>query len=185
MTTQRNQPTCYLLGLGSNVKPRQNFPLIVLELLELGQKLALSRVIETEPVGIRSRNRFLNAAAALWTQLPPPELKRRCVAIEEKLGRDRTDPLRKFRDRPADIDILFTVETGTPHVPADKLPPEDYLRLPLLELLEYLGISTPEATPGLAAGVTLHIREVSFGQTPATIYRDRRTGEVVVVQDRS
>ena len=184
MTTRRNESTCYLLGLGSNVRPRQNFPLIVLELLDLGQKLALSRVIETEPVGFSSRNRFLNAAAALWTQLGPAELKRRCVAIEEKLGRDRTDPRRKLRDRPADIDVLLTVETDAPHVPADKLPREDYLRLPLLELLEYLGFSTPEATPGLPAGVPLRIGEVSFGQTPATIYRDCRTGEVVVVQDR-
>ncbi len=173
---------CHFLGLGSNVRPRENLPRIVEALLNLGSKLALSRVIETEPVGLPSRNRFLNAVAALWTDLSAERLKEACVALEIGLGRDRSDPQRKFRDRPADIDILFSLDPLNPGVPWSLLPREDYVRLPLFELFWHLQLVQFERAPNLPPGVPLRVAGTLLGQTPTTVYRDDRTGDVVVVQ---
>jgi len=181
---QHRNLSCHFLGIGSNLRPRENFPRIVDALLRLGPRLALSRVIETEPVGFPSENQFLNGVAALWTNLSPEQLKKACVAIEEKLGRDRTDPRRKFRDRPADIDILFSLAPSNPSVPWSSLPKESYVRLPLLELLSHLRLVSAEVVPELPPGVPLRVGGILLGEAPATIHRDDRTGDVVVVEHR-
>ncbi len=176
--------SCHFLGIGSNLRPNESFPKIVDELLRLGPRLAVSRVIETEPVGLPSENQFLNGAAALWADLSPEQLKKACVAIEEKLGRDRTDPRRKFRDRPADIDILFSLDPSNPSVPWASLPKQSYIRLPLLELLFHLGLVPAEVVPELPPGVPLRVGGILLGEAPTTIHRDDRTGDVVVVEHR-
>ena len=70
---------------------------------------AVSRAYEAEPVGSPGSPRFLNAAVAIRTPLPPGELKFRVFRpIETRLGRVRTsDP-----NAPRTIDIDLAIVDG-------------------------------------------------------------------------
>jgi 2-amino-4-hydroxy-6-hydroxymethyldihydropteridine diphosphokinase len=67
--------------------------------------VAVSTIRETEPVGILDQPRFLNAAAAIDTELPPRELLDRLLGIERRLGRTRSGP--RFGPRTIDLDLLL------------------------------------------------------------------------------
>jgi 2-amino-4-hydroxy-6-hydroxymethyldihydropteridine diphosphokinase len=66
--------------------------------------VAVSTVRETEPVEVVDQPRFLNAAAAVETELPARELLERLLAIERRLGRTREGP--RFGPRSIDLDLL-------------------------------------------------------------------------------
>lgn len=65
---------------------------------------AVSRSLETMPVGDRAGTRFLNAAAELETSLDPFALLDLLQSIENDLGRDRTI---RWGPRTIDLDLLY------------------------------------------------------------------------------
>jgi 2-amino-4-hydroxy-6-hydroxymethyldihydropteridine diphosphokinase len=68
--------------------------------------VALSPVVETEPVDVPDQPRFLNQVLAVDTGLEPRPLLDVCLAIERRLGRDRrSGPPRG--PRTIDIDLLL------------------------------------------------------------------------------
>ncbi len=157
----------YFIGLGSNIEPRQNFPLMLRALLQIAPTVHIGRVVQTEPVGVVGAP-FLNAVAALRADLAPGELKARFDTIEADLGRDRADPASKTRSRPADLDILFSLEPAAVSVPAALLPREPYVLPMLLELLALLGVAAEAEPPALAPGVRLSLNDLPFGEAPRT-----------------
>lgn len=167
----------YYLSVGSNIKPSQNVPKIIKALLDINASLIISRVVETEPVGICSSNRFLNCIVRLETHLLPHPLKQSLNHIEEMLGRDRTDPLKKVKDRTADIDILSMLEK--PFIHDTELPDEPYLRMIVLELLHQLGIGFALQIPSLPRGKQLKINNCEFGLHPTIL---TSTGESITTQ---
>ncbi|MCE9584071.1 MAG: 2-amino-4-hydroxy-6-hydroxymethyldihydropteridine diphosphokinase [Planctomycetes bacterium] len=93
------------IGLGSNLgRRRANLNAAIRALARLpGTRLAaLSRFIETEPVG-PPQPRFLNAAVLLETTLSPEELLGALLGIEAALGRIRDVPR---GPRCIDLDLL-------------------------------------------------------------------------------
>lgn len=171
----------YLLGIGSNLAPEANVPRMLVHLVRRFGAIALSRFYETVPVGMESERQFINFCAFIATDLEPEACKAACVEIEVALGRDRTHPSRKVRDRAADIDLLA-------HAGADGLWDElpilaDYFAQPAAELLAVLspGYAVPRAR-GLVRGFV--VGEARLGEAPATIHRDDRTGLIVVREDR-
>jgi 2-amino-4-hydroxy-6-hydroxymethyldihydropteridine diphosphokinase len=66
--------------------------------------VAVSSQRETDPVGYADQPRFLNAAAALETDLGPRELLDRLLDVERRLGRTRDGP--RFGPRTIDLDLL-------------------------------------------------------------------------------
>ncbi|WP_369026833.1 2-amino-4-hydroxy-6-hydroxymethyldihydropteridine diphosphokinase [Qipengyuania sp. RANM35] len=102
---------CYLIGIGSNMRvpgignPRAVIIRAVDALAELGMDVvAVSRVIETRPVGPASRS-YANAAAIVLTQLDPPEVLHLFKEIEAAFGRrHRGLP---WRARPLDLDLVL------------------------------------------------------------------------------
>ncbi len=62
-----------------------------------------SRLFSTVPVGMKSSNNYLNAVAALNTELPPDELLARLHEIEHDFGRRRTG---RWGPRTLDLDLL-------------------------------------------------------------------------------
>jgi 2-amino-4-hydroxy-6-hydroxymethyldihydropteridine diphosphokinase len=79
----------------------------------------LSPIYETEPVGGVPQDKFLNAAAEVYTALFPLGLLAVCKGIEDALGRVRTV---KWGPRTIDLDILLfdediigTAELTVPH----------------------------------------------------------------------
>ena len=96
----------YLCSIGSNLDPAHHVSLAVGELLARFGHLRLSSVIQTKPVGMRSRHDFLNCLFIVESELSPPQLKAEFVRMELAHGRDRSNPHSKVTDRPLDIDIL-------------------------------------------------------------------------------
>ena len=96
------------VGLGANLGDRSAMLRAALEQLAAEPGLAVvavSTVRETEPVGYLDQPRFLNAVAAIDTELPPRELLGRLLGIEGRLGRTRDGP--RFGPRTIDLDLLL------------------------------------------------------------------------------
>jgi 2-amino-4-hydroxy-6-hydroxymethyldihydropteridine diphosphokinase len=96
------------VGLGANLGDRAAMLRAALEQLaaEPGIELvAVSAFRETDPVGVADQPRFLNAAAAVETDLGPRVLLDRLLGIERRLGRTRAGP--RFGPRTIDLDLLL------------------------------------------------------------------------------
>jgi 2-amino-4-hydroxy-6-hydroxymethyldihydropteridine diphosphokinase len=96
------------VGLGANLGDRSAMLRAALEQLAVEpgvSVVAVSSVRETDPVGLVDQPRFLNAAAALDTELSPRVLLDRLLGIERRLGRTR-EGLR-FGPRTIDLDLLL------------------------------------------------------------------------------
>jgi len=173
-------PSGYLLGIGSNVAPEQNVPAVLKALLAISPQLYLSRVVRTVPEGMHSAHDFLNLVVLVATDLPPAALKETTNRIEEGLGRDRSAPDRKTRDRPADIDLLTRIsDARRTQLPMIK---ENYLRPLAEELLDYLQLRPLRMPNGVVTPIQLD--ELQLGETPTAIYRDDRTGLIRVGEQR-
>lgn len=102
----------YFLSLGSNLGDRQQQLTDAISLLNshVGNVIACSSVIETEPWGFESKNNFLNLVLQLHTTLKPHELLLATKQIERQLGRREKSSIVEgkvlYADRNIDIDIL-------------------------------------------------------------------------------
>ena len=117
--------------------------------------VAVSSVRETDPVGPVDQPRFLNAAAALDTELSPRELLDRLLGIERRLGRTREGP--RFGPRTIDLDLLLYGEEWLDE-PGLELPhPRLHERLfalePLFELDPSLVVPGHGALSEIIAGL--------------------------------
>jgi 2-amino-4-hydroxy-6-hydroxymethyldihydropteridine diphosphokinase len=99
----------YLIGIGSNINPADNVRRALELLRVLGGRLIVSRIVQTEPVGMTSRNTFYNLVAYLETPIKAGALKTQFNKMEESFGRNRADPLSAVKDRPLDLDILVQI----------------------------------------------------------------------------
>ena len=114
------EKTVYL-SLGSNVGDREaNLGSAIEKLAELGDVLAVSSFYETEPMEFTAQPWFLNCAVALRTKLMPKLFLSKALAIEQQMGRRRSQPK---GPRTIDIDILLfgnsvvhTAQLDVPHV---------------------------------------------------------------------
>jgi 2-amino-4-hydroxy-6-hydroxymethyldihydropteridine diphosphokinase len=168
----------YFVSVGSNLDPRANVVRVIEALLDRFGEVQLSRVIETEPAGFASAHRFLNLCASIRSDVDEAELKANFNALETNLGRDQSDPGKKLKDRPADVDILFKIPGNERGIRKELLPREPYVRPTLLELLDYLGIASGETSGALPEGVALASGDVPLGRRPVTLYRDPGTGQI-------
>ena len=94
------------IALGSNLGDRRAHLLWAAEALAGPiQSLALSSIIETEPVGVPTdQPPFLNAAATGATTMPALDLLAYLQDLERRCGRDR--PYR-WAPRTLDLDLIF------------------------------------------------------------------------------
>ena len=85
---------CAYLGLGGNLGDRRallNAALDRLAAMPGIEILAVSPFYRTPPWGKTDQEWFLNAAAALETDLSPHGLLEACLAVESALGRERNE----------------------------------------------------------------------------------------------
>jgi 2-amino-4-hydroxy-6-hydroxymethyldihydropteridine diphosphokinase len=127
------------VGLGANLGDRAAMLRAALEQLAADPAIdvvAVSSFRETEPVGIADQPRFVNAAAAVDTDLPARELLGRLLAIEGRLGRTREGP--RFGPRTIDLDLLLhgdeEIDEPGLHVPHPRLHERLFALEPLAEL---------------------------------------------------
>jgi 2-amino-4-hydroxy-6-hydroxymethyldihydropteridine diphosphokinase len=95
-----------MLSLGSNIGNRtENIKSALMLLSEFGfQTGRLSSFYETEPVGYKDQNDFLNIAVSGGYEKDPEDLLGAIFEIEERLGRKRAI---RYGPRTIDIDIIF------------------------------------------------------------------------------
>lgn len=112
------------LSLGTNLGDRQSNLATAISLIgeRVGTVQAKSSVIETEPWGFESSNRFLNMVIKVETSMQPLEVLHITQEIERQLGRSRKSVDGEYHDRLIDIDILLydnlvmdTPELKIPH----------------------------------------------------------------------
>ncbi|WP_164880954.1 2-amino-4-hydroxy-6-hydroxymethyldihydropteridine diphosphokinase [Aestuariirhabdus litorea] len=169
----------YLIGVGSNLSPRDNCEQVVGAVLACFGRLSLSSAVHTEPVGVSTPNAFINLMLYIETDWPAERLKDWTNALEERLGRDRSHPERKMIDRPADLDTLQQLVPGQALQP--ELIRESYYRDIVRELAAHLEGAAPRPTALPVCRLRL-MDGSEVGDGAATIHLDRATGRIGIVQ---
>ena len=148
------------LGLGSNLGDRHaNIERAIALVSErIGKVIRCSSVIETDPWGFDSENRFLNAVLLCETTLTPRQVLRKTQGIERDLGKRRQHATQRqssnikvqsskfkvqsteYHDRPIDIDILLyddlTVDEADLQIPHPRMQERDFVMIPLQEVMQ-------------------------------------------------
>ena len=124
------------IGLGSNVGDRREHLRAALRGLErLGRITRVSSLYETEPVGFAEQGAFLNAVAAIETDLTPHELMQELLNIEA--GRERVR-VQRNGPRTLDLDLLFygdeVIERPGLAVPHPRLQDRRFVLAPLCQI---------------------------------------------------
>jgi 3-oxoacyl-[acyl-carrier protein] reductase len=130
--------TAYI-ALGSNLGDRRDYLDRAVQLLRQEPGIAVSRVstyLETAPVGgPPGQGPYLNAAAELQTDLPPEQLLRVLLRIEQQLGRVRHE---RHGPRTLDLDLLLhgdaRCETPELTLPHPRLHERPFVLEPLAEI---------------------------------------------------
>jgi 2-amino-4-hydroxy-6-hydroxymethyldihydropteridine diphosphokinase len=91
------------VSIGSNVDRERNIRDAVDAMADEFGELLLSPVYDSAAVGFEGDN-FLNLVAGADTELPVEEVVKALRAIEDRLGRDRSQP--RYSPRSIDLDIL-------------------------------------------------------------------------------
>ena len=126
------------LGLGSNQGDRNKQLARSIELIgeRVGKVIRQSSIIETEPWGFTSGNKFLNCAIFIETELLPRKVLEVTKQIERELGRRYKGMA--YRDRPIDIDILLyddiTLDEPDLQIPHPLMYERDFVMIPLREI---------------------------------------------------
>ena len=112
------------LSLGTNLGDRRSNLETALALVgrRIGTVTGASDIIETEPWGHESPNRFMNMAARVETSLTPVQALEAAKKIETEMGRTAKTGKDGYKDRIIDIDLLLyddlvmeTPELTIPH----------------------------------------------------------------------
>ena len=152
------------LGLGSNQGDREALMRSAIRLIgeRVGRVVRQSSMIETEPWGFESVNKFLNAAILCQTDKSPREVLTVTQQIERELGRRKktlaaqrptpnvqrtpTNVQRStfnvqrstYTDRPIDIDILLyddlCIDEPDLKIPHPLMRERDFVMIPLHEI---------------------------------------------------
>ncbi len=114
---------------------------------DLGRVIARSSLYSTSPVGFDDQPRFVNAVAALETELTPFELLGALLLIEKDFGRNRVLNLQNG-PRTLDLDILlygdFVVGGATLEIPHPRLAERAFVLVPLDEIAS--GVVDPRSS---------------------------------------
>ena len=130
-------PTAFL-SLGSNLGKRlENLERAIDKIGESGQikVIKVSPVYETEPVGVKGQEWFLNLALEVQTSLEPFALLERLLSIEDQMGRKRDE---KWGPRSIDLDILLyddrIVDSDRLAIPHPRMHERRFVLLPLAQI---------------------------------------------------
>jgi 2-amino-4-hydroxy-6-hydroxymethyldihydropteridine diphosphokinase len=121
------------LSLGSNIDPARHLCVAIDALRRRFGKVAVSPVYRSPAVGFDGAD-FLNAAAAIDTDLAPVALADWLRAQETLQGRHRGEA--RYADRPIDLDLLLYDDriSELPVLPRPELATEAFVLRPMADL---------------------------------------------------
>lgn len=126
------------VGLGANLGAREVTLLRAVDLLAAAdgvEVLAVSRLVETEPVGVADQPSFLNGVVALDTTRSARDLLDLLLETERSLGRVRRE---RWGPRTIDLDLLVygdeSIDEPGLRVPHPRLYERRFALEPLAEL---------------------------------------------------
>ncbi|MDD3149305.1 MAG: 2-amino-4-hydroxy-6-hydroxymethyldihydropteridine diphosphokinase [Candidatus Gastranaerophilales bacterium] len=129
------------LCLGSNLGDKIGYiqqSHILLNDIEGIKVLKASSFYETEPYGFKNQEWFVNAVLEIETILNPNELLNKCINIENKLGRNRSDDFPRWGPRCIDIDILLydnqVISDKNLTIPHPLFEKRSFALVPMLEI---------------------------------------------------
>lgn len=127
------------LSLGTNIGDRRkNLDKAIEHLRAFCNIVRCSSILETEPVGFVSENRFMNMCIAVTTQLSPFELLDATQKVERSMGRTIKSINGIYHDRIIDIDIIdydgIKIDTPQLTLPHPKARERDFVMIPLNEI---------------------------------------------------
>ncbi len=147
------------VGLGSNLGDRESTIRSAVAALEASQGVevvAVSTLVDTEPVGYLDQPRFLNGVAALETGLAARELLDLLLALEYRFGRDRA-AVPAQGPRTLDLDLLLygEAEIDEPglRIPHPRLHERAFVLGPLAELEPDLEVPRKGSIQNLLGGL--------------------------------
>ena len=130
----------YYLNIGSNMGDRRdNIYRAVVALTAGTNGSVTSHVVESEPWGFDSDNRFMNIGLWLASDMQPQEMLDHIHDIERRLGSaSHRDAEGNYVDRLVDIDIMaineMVIDTPTLQVPHPHMAERDFFLRPMMEL---------------------------------------------------
>ena len=133
------------LGLGSNLGDREANIRKAISLIgeRVGLVIRQSSLMETDPWGFESENKFLNGVILVETTLTPRQVLKATQKIERELGKRRRHATTRvqstmYHDRPIDIDILLyddlTVDEPDLKIPHPQMQQRAFVMKPLEEI---------------------------------------------------
>jgi len=159
----RHSPVTAYIGLGSNLGDKRKNIRRALELLGGVPGVRVRRVAplyRTAPVGYTEQDWFINTVAEVETSLPPEELLRVCLDIENRLGRVR---IIRWGPRTVDLDLLLYGERAIDRpqltVPHPRLHERAFVLVPLADLVPEMVVPGRGRVKGLLAGLPPEQRE--------------------------
>ena len=131
----------YYLNIGSNIGDRRDnlYRAVVALAACTGGDCAVSPIVESEPWGFESDNRFMNLGVCLQSTMSPWQMLERIHEIERELGSAfHRDAQGGYVDRLVDIDIVaiddLVIDSPSLQVPHRHLPERDFFLIPMQHL---------------------------------------------------
>lgn len=140
MIDSGRQTTDAYLGLGTNLGDRKaNLERAVQMIRErIGDIVALSSFVCTEPWGFESENKFLNAVVRVSTEMSPRAILAAAKEIEKEMGRTQKSVGGIYHDRIIDIDILLygdlVLQSEELVIPHPLMTSRDFVMIPMAEI---------------------------------------------------
>lgn len=94
-----------IIGIGSNIDSGYHIPQMLTLLAERFEVLQVSSMVQTRAIGMTDQPDYTNGAVKIRTDLSMDELSAFLKQLEDRMGRDRSQP--RFGPRNIDLDILI------------------------------------------------------------------------------
>lgn len=124
------------ISLGSNINPEVHLKMAVLELHGYYAELTISPVYQTAAVGFEGED-FLNLVIRFETDHSVKTVVTELKSIEDKIGRDRSQP--KFSARAIDLDLLtynqLVMNQDSIQIPRDEILKNAFVLKPLSDIM--------------------------------------------------
>ena len=164
-------PRCFI-GLGANIgNPLQQLREAVdgLRRVASPQRLAVSPVYQSTPLGPSDQPDFLNAVAGFDTQLAAEQVLDSLQAIERDAGRVRG---RRWGPRTLDLDLLIhgdhVIDSPRLIVPHPRIAERDFVLVPLADLtgIDFVLPGTQVLGDALARCQDNHLQRIAASLVP-------------------